>query len=159
MTSGNLIAGHHLAQLPMDARLGKLLLIACSLGCLAPALSIAACLSHKTPFSTPVDQQDAVQRVKMSLAATGAFKSSIQACECAADELLSSLIHRAYVIVMPISGYQERSSRIVWVLCVKRLAAHVITLFYNRQKREAQARDYEVGVVATCFLGPKDTLA
>lgn len=37
-------AGHHLAALPVDARIGKLLLLAASLGCLAPALTIAACL-------------------------------------------------------------------------------------------------------------------
>lgn len=42
--------GHHIAQLPVDGRIGKLLIIAASLGCLAPALTIAACLSHKSPF-------------------------------------------------------------------------------------------------------------
>ena len=36
--------GHHLAALPVDARVGKLLLLGASLGCLAPALTIAACL-------------------------------------------------------------------------------------------------------------------
>ena len=55
----------------MEARLGKLLLIGASLGCLSPALSIAACLSHKSPFAGPSDQQDAVQRMKASLSASG----------------------------------------------------------------------------------------
>ena len=64
-------AGHHLAQLPMEARLGKLLLIGASLGCLSPALSIAACLSHKSPFTTSSDQQEATQRMKAALAASG----------------------------------------------------------------------------------------
>jgi len=64
-------AGHHLAQLPVDARVGKLLLLACSLGCLAPALTIAACLSYKSPFSTSADQQEAAQRMKLSLASPG----------------------------------------------------------------------------------------
>ena len=66
-----LITGHHLAQLPVDARVGKLLLLACSLGCLAPALTIAACLSYKSPFSTSSDQQEAAQRMKLSLASQG----------------------------------------------------------------------------------------
>lgn len=57
----------------MEARLGKLLLIGASLGCLSPALSIAACLSHKSPFAASSDQQDATQRMKASLAATGSF--------------------------------------------------------------------------------------
>eukprot|EP00887_Chlorella_sp_A99_P005373 scaffold1.g5373.t1 len=42
--------GHHLAALPVDSRVGKLLLLGAALGCLAPALSIAACLSYKPPF-------------------------------------------------------------------------------------------------------------
>ena len=50
-------AGHHLAQLPVDARVGKLLLLSASLGCLAPALTMAACLSYKSPFSTSYAQQ------------------------------------------------------------------------------------------------------
>lgn len=36
--------GYHLAQLPMDARVGKLLLIAATLQCLDPILTIAAAL-------------------------------------------------------------------------------------------------------------------
>ena len=42
--------GRHLAQLPVDARVGKLLLMGALLGVLSPALTIAACLSHKPPF-------------------------------------------------------------------------------------------------------------
>jgi HrpA-like RNA helicase len=64
-------AGHHLAQLPVDAKVGKLLLLAATLGCLAPALTIAACLSYRTPFSAPFDQQDAAMHVKQALAAPG----------------------------------------------------------------------------------------
>jgi len=64
-------AGHHLAQLPVDARVGKLLLLGCSLGCLSPVLTIAACLSYKSPFSSSSDQQEAAQRMKLSLAAPG----------------------------------------------------------------------------------------
>ena len=64
-------AGHHLAQLPVDARVGKLLLLGASLECLAPVLTIAACLSYKSPFSAPFDQQDAAQRIKVALATAG----------------------------------------------------------------------------------------
>ncbi|KAK9832693.1 hypothetical protein WJX81_000845 [Elliptochloris bilobata] len=64
--------GHHLAQLPVDAKIGKLLLLAASLGCLAPCLTIAACLSHRSPFVAGFDQQDAAQRAKAALAAPGA---------------------------------------------------------------------------------------
>ena len=52
----------------MDARIGKLLLLSASLGCLAPALTIAACLSYKSPFSAGA-QQDAADRARAALAA------------------------------------------------------------------------------------------
>ena len=61
-----------MAQLPVDARVGKLLLLAASLGCLAPALTIAASLSYKAPFSASWDLQDAAQRAKLAMAAPGA---------------------------------------------------------------------------------------
>ena len=51
--------------------MGKLLLLAASLGCLGPCLTIAACLSHRSPFAGGFDQQDAVQRAKAALAAPG----------------------------------------------------------------------------------------
>lgn len=63
-------AGLHLAALPVDARIGKLLLLSASLGCLAPALTIAACLSYKSPF-TGGSQQDAADRARAALAAPG----------------------------------------------------------------------------------------
>jgi HrpA-like RNA helicase len=44
--------GVYLAQLPVDPRLGKLLVTSVFMGCLSDALTIAACLSYKTPFST-----------------------------------------------------------------------------------------------------------
>ncbi|KAI3433652.1 hypothetical protein D9Q98_003461 [Chlorella vulgaris] len=62
--------GLHLAALPVDARIGKLLLLSASLGCLAPALTIAACLSYKSPF-TGGSQQDAADRARAALAAPG----------------------------------------------------------------------------------------
>lgn len=61
--------GRNLAQLPVDAKVGKLLLLGASLGCLSPALTIAACLSYKSPFSAPFEQQDAAMRAKQAFAA------------------------------------------------------------------------------------------
>ena len=43
--------GHHLAALPVDVRVGKLLLLGASFGCLDPILTIAAALSYKSPFA------------------------------------------------------------------------------------------------------------
>lgn len=55
----------------MDAKIGKLLVLAAALGCLAPALSIAAAASHKSPFQPPFDQQDAANRARRAMCAAG----------------------------------------------------------------------------------------
>ena len=57
----------------MDAHVGKLLLLAALMGCLAPALSIAAALSYKTPFLS----DDTAARAKAALAARGDFRVSL----------------------------------------------------------------------------------
>ena len=44
--------GHHLATLPVDCRVAKMLVYAAVLSCLSPALTIAACLSYKSPFAS-----------------------------------------------------------------------------------------------------------
>ena len=53
----------------MDARIGKLLLLAAVLSCLAPALSIAAALSYKSPFLP----DDTALRARQALAAPGTY--------------------------------------------------------------------------------------
>jgi ATP-dependent RNA helicase DHX29 len=63
--------GHHLAGLPLDPRLGKLLLLGASLGCLGPAVTIAACMSHRSPFAAAFERQEVVARARAALAAPG----------------------------------------------------------------------------------------
>lgn len=45
--------GCHLALLPVDVRIGKLLLFGAIFQCLDSILTICACLSHKSPFVSP----------------------------------------------------------------------------------------------------------
>lgn len=45
--------GHHLATLPVDVRIGKLMLYGSIFQCLDSTLTIAACLSNKSPFVSP----------------------------------------------------------------------------------------------------------
>lgn len=45
--------GAHLAALPVDVRIGKLMLFGAIFCCLDSALTIAACLSYKSPFVAP----------------------------------------------------------------------------------------------------------
>ena len=44
--------GRHLAALPVEPRLGKLLVLGACLACLGPAATIAAAMSHKSPFAS-----------------------------------------------------------------------------------------------------------
>ena len=45
--------GYHLASLPVDVRIGKLLILGSVFKCLDSALTIAACLSYRSPFVAP----------------------------------------------------------------------------------------------------------
>lgn len=56
--------GYHLAKLPVDVHIGKMMLFGAVLGCLSPVLTVAACLSHRSPFSAPREQRDAAERAK-----------------------------------------------------------------------------------------------
>ena len=42
--------GHHLAELPVDARLGKMMLYGAMFSCLDPVLTIAAGVGFRSPF-------------------------------------------------------------------------------------------------------------
>ncbi|KAL6422714.1 hypothetical protein ACFW04_010743 [Cataglyphis niger] len=56
--------GHHLAKLPVNVRIGKLILYGAIFCCLDSALTIAACLSHKSPFNIPMDMINKVNPKK-----------------------------------------------------------------------------------------------
>ena len=56
--------GFHLAQLPVDPRTAKLILLGAIFGCLEPIVSIAAVLSFKDPFVISIQRKDLVQKRK-----------------------------------------------------------------------------------------------
>jgi ATP-dependent RNA helicase DHX57 len=57
--------GHHLAKLPVNVRIGKLILFGAIFCCLDSALTIAACLSHKTPFNVPFEKRGKIRDPKL----------------------------------------------------------------------------------------------
>ncbi|XP_013395575.1 putative ATP-dependent RNA helicase DHX57 [Lingula anatina] len=66
---GNLTAlGYHLALLPVDVRIGKLMLFGAIFRCLDPALTIAATLSFKSPFVTPFGKKQEATEKKLEFA-------------------------------------------------------------------------------------------
>ncbi|KAJ3297123.1 hypothetical protein HK104_000837 [Borealophlyctis nickersoniae] len=57
--SGALTAlGRHMATIPADLRIAKILLFGAIFKCLGPVLTIAACMSAKSPFVAPMDKRD-----------------------------------------------------------------------------------------------------
>ncbi|KAL7119617.1 hypothetical protein ACP275_02G073900 [Erythranthe tilingii] len=61
--------GYHLAKLPVDILIGKMMLYGGIFGCLSPILTISAFLSYKSPFVYPKDERDNVERAKLALLA------------------------------------------------------------------------------------------
>ncbi|XP_023013378.1 putative ATP-dependent RNA helicase DHX57 [Leptinotarsa decemlineata] len=60
--------GHHLAALPVDVRIGKLILYGAIFGCVDAALTMAACLSSKSPFVSPFGKREEANKKKQSFA-------------------------------------------------------------------------------------------
>lgn len=59
--------GHHLASLPVDVRIGKLMLYGAIFCCVDAALTIAACLSYKSPFVCPFGKKDEANAKKRDM--------------------------------------------------------------------------------------------
>ncbi|KAH8926028.1 HA2-domain-containing protein [Atractiella rhizophila] len=57
--------GTYLALLPVDLRLGKMLLLASIFGCLDPILTVAAILSNKPLFNNPMEARDEAKAARM----------------------------------------------------------------------------------------------
>ncbi|XP_065216695.1 ATP-dependent DNA/RNA helicase DHX36-like isoform X2 [Planococcus citri] len=59
--------GYHLAKLPLDPQIGKMLLMGVTMSCLVPILSIAATLSFKDPFYLPLNEEKKLNERKLVL--------------------------------------------------------------------------------------------
>ena len=59
--------GRHLSQLPVDPRVGKMLLLGAIFGCLSPILTIAAGLAYRDPFVLPIDKKEQADEAKKNL--------------------------------------------------------------------------------------------
>ncbi|KAL8690220.1 MAG: hypothetical protein Q9218_004283 [Villophora microphyllina] len=58
--------GRQLAKLPLDVFLGKLLLLGCIFKCLDAALTIAAIMSSKSPFSAPMGARSQADQARLA---------------------------------------------------------------------------------------------
>lgn len=81
--------GNHLAALPVDARIGKLILLGAMFCALDSTLTMAAFLSHKSPFVVPLSRRDEANTRKKEfntansdqLTTLKAYKGWMRACE------------------------------------------------------------------------------
>uniref|UniRef100_A0A673CBF1 ATP-dependent RNA helicase DHX29 n=1 Tax=Sphaeramia orbicularis TaxID=375764 RepID=A0A673CBF1_9TELE len=60
--------GHHLASLPVNVKIGKMLIYGAILGCLEPIATIAAAITEKSPFSTPMNRKEEANLAKSAMA-------------------------------------------------------------------------------------------
>lgn len=58
--------GYHLSQLPVDPRIGKMMLFGAVFRCVEPTLIIAASLAFRSPFFSPIDKREEADLVKRS---------------------------------------------------------------------------------------------
>ncbi|KAI7997052.1 hypothetical protein LOK49_LG10G00808 [Camellia lanceoleosa] len=59
-----IISGHYLTKLPMEPKLGKMLILGAILNCLDSVLTVVAGLSVRDPFLTPLDKKDLADLAK-----------------------------------------------------------------------------------------------
>ncbi|KAL1464523.1 hypothetical protein WDU94_004159 [Cyamophila willieti] len=60
--------GYHLAKLPLDPQIGKMLLMASIFSCVDPVFTVAASLGFKDAFHTPMNKEKEVDKQKTILA-------------------------------------------------------------------------------------------
>lgn len=60
--------GFHLATLPVDPRVGKMMIYGSLFGCLDPCLTVAASMSARSPFLSPFDQRDEADAARKKFA-------------------------------------------------------------------------------------------
>lgn len=76
--------GEHLANLPLDPAVGKLLIMGAVFDCVEPVLSIAASLSYRSPFVMPLEKRGEADAARRRFA--GGHRSDhwalLQVCFC-----------------------------------------------------------------------------
>ncbi|KAL3685927.1 hypothetical protein R1sor_003949 [Riccia sorocarpa] len=60
--------GRHLSKLPVEPKLGKMLIMGSIFGCLEPVLTIAAGLSVRDPFLVPAEKKEMADEAKLKFA-------------------------------------------------------------------------------------------
>eukprot|EP00051_Salpingoeca_urceolata_P024555 m.433034 g.433034 ORF g.433034 m.433034 type:complete len:1131 (-) comp20247_c1_seq19:62-3454(-) len=74
--------GKHLAALPVDVHLGRMMVFASLFGCVDPILTVAAALSHKSPFFVPFSKRTQADQARFGFALAGSDLLTIYKAVC-----------------------------------------------------------------------------
>ncbi|XP_057251460.1 DExH-box ATP-dependent RNA helicase DExH7, chloroplastic isoform X4 [Beta vulgaris subsp. vulgaris] len=97
--------GHHLAKLPVDLLLGKMMLYGAIFGCLSPILSIAAFLSYKSPFVHLRDEREFLERSKLAILSDKTDgSSSIDDKEGQSDHIIMMIAYKKWEKILREKG-------------------------------------------------------
>ncbi|XP_042415652.1 DExH-box ATP-dependent RNA helicase DExH7, chloroplastic-like isoform X3 [Zingiber officinale] len=97
--------GSHLAKLPVDVLIGKMMLYGAIFGCLSPILSLAAFLSYKFPFVYPKDEKQNVERAKLLLLSSNLDnKSALDESFRQSDHLLMIIAYNKWARILHQDG-------------------------------------------------------
>ncbi|GMH32991.1 hypothetical protein BSKO_00825 [Bryopsis sp. KO-2023] len=90
--------GHHLAMLPVDPCVGKMIIMGAIFGCLDPILTIAAGLGYKDPFILSLDKRDQANAARRRFA-----------CQTLSDHIAIANAFKEYL--------EARKERVHWEFC------------------------------------------
>ncbi|KAK9162124.1 hypothetical protein Syun_003026 [Stephania yunnanensis] len=100
--------GYHLAKLPVDVLIGKMLIYGGIFRCMSPILSVSACLSYKSPFLQLKDEKQSVERAKQSL--LGEKLDSVDTGHKQSDHLLMVVAYSKWARVLHEKGVKAAQS-------------------------------------------------
>ena len=119
--------GHHLGALPVDVRIGKLIVYGAIFCCVDSALTIAACLSHKSPFATPFDKRHEVDAKRKEFS-TGY-----------SDQLTILKAYKVSYQIIQIWFLVQRKTSLLGfsffftILCFKKIALNIFFCFWKNE--------------------------
>jgi ATP-dependent RNA helicase DHX57 len=94
--------GYHLASLPLDVRIGKMIIHGALLRCLDPVLTIAACLSVKSPFLSSTEDQSQIEGIKKGF--SGDYRS---------DQLAAWFAYLKWRSTLEVQG-ESAAKKLIW---------------------------------------------
>lgn len=91
--------GRHLAALPVDVKIGKMILFGAIFCCLDSVLTIAASLSHKSPFLSPFNKRELAEKKKKQFAVGNSDHLTVlKAYQVLSDEVFHKCINFVQMI-------------------------------------------------------------